>query len=406
MPKKYMPYLGLLGEVLCGVDTKKHTYSELDIEIRLNTGDVSMHPWSYRRADGSVTVVYQAEVAVMPDKIGYALDMLAEVMTKSKFGDKKRIGALLAEIKSASQRTIMSSGNVYASNRAISYFDDEGALHQAFSGLDYYFFIKDLYENLDAKADEIAESLEKVAAFVFDPAKLSISVGCDKAGYDALDSLLPSFKSELDKVAHVSLGEGERFVPEKKNEGIMIPSQVQYVARAGNFRTAGFEYSGAFEVVSKAVRADHLYKQIRVRGGAYGCYNRFSRYEGRLVLSSYRDPNLKKTDEVFMNTGEFVRTYKFDERELTKYIIGVFSAVDYPMSPKMKIGRSYKAYMTGDTYEAVNRRRIEMLNITEEEFRAVGEVYDAICKQGYFCVVGNEKAIRENREFFGEIVSI
>lgn len=406
MPKKYYSYLGLLGEILCAVDTEKHKYSDLDIEIRLNTGDVHIHPGSYKRGDGSISVVYQVELAVMPDKIGYALDMLAEVMTSSKFDDKKRICALLAEIKSSAQRTIMSSGNVYAANRAVSYFDEEGCIHQAFTGLDYYFFIKDLYENIDAKASEIADNLKKVAAFVFDPAHLSISVGCDKAGYEAIDELLPSFKAELDKVEHVSLGEAERFIPEKKNEGIMIPSQVQYVARAGNFISAGFEYSGAFEVVAKAVDVDHLYQQVRVRGGAYGCYNRFFRHEGRLTLSSYRDPNLTKTDEVYKSTGEFIRTHEFDERELTKYIIGVFSAVDRPMSPKMKIHRSYNAYMTGDTYENVLRRRLEMLDITEDQFRAVGKLYDAVCEQGYFCVVGNEKAIRENRELFGEIVSI
>lgn len=406
MPKKYYPYLALLGEVLCGVDTEKHSYSDLDIEIRLNTGDVHLHPWSYKRADGSVTVLYQVEAAVMPDKIGYTLDMLAEVMTQSKFTDKKRIGAILAEIKSESQRVIMSSGNIYAANRAVSYFDEEACIHQSFSGLDYYFFIKDLYENLDKKAGEIAENLRKVAAFVFDPEHLSLSVGCDKTGYDALDSLLPSFRTALDKVAHVSLGEGERFVPERKNEGIMIPSQVQYVARAGSFKNAGYDYNGAFEVVSKAVNIDHLYQQIRVRGGAYGCSNQFFWREGRLAFSSYRDPNLTRTDEVYKSTGEFVRTHEFDEKELTKYIIGVFSRIDRPMSPKMKIQRSYNAYLTGDTFASVNRRRAEMLDITEEKFRDVGKVYDAICEQGYFCVVGNEKAIRENKEQFNSILSI
>ena len=406
MPRGYYKYLGLLSNILCSVDTTEHPYSDIDVGIRMNTGDISMRPWTYKRADGSVAVCFQASVSAMPEKLEYALGVLSEVMTSTKFEDKKRIATILAEIKADSESTIMNSGHAYATNRAVSYFDVEGAIHQQFSGLDFYFFIKDLLENIDEKAGEIAENLRKTAAFVFDPAHLSISLGCDGKGYAEIERLLPSFKAELDKAAHESLGEAEWFVPARKNEGIMIPSQVQYVARAGSFANAGYDYSGAFLVVAKAVNMDHLYKQIRVRGGAYGCSTQFSRHEGRVTFATYRDPNLTKTDEVFRNTGEFVRTHQFDESELTKYIIGVFSGIDRPLSPKMKINISYNAYMTGDTYEKSNLRRAQILDITEEQFRKVGEVYDAVCAQDYFCVVGNEKAIRENKDLFGEIISI
>ena len=406
MPLAYYPYVGLLGWVLCSVDTDRHSYSNIDIENRLNTGSVQLHPGSYKRADGSVTAVYHAKVSAMPENLEYVFGMLAEVMTSSKFDDKKRLGTILAEIKSDSQRTIMESGSEYACNRAISYFDAEACLHQQYSGLDFYFFIKDLCENLDAKAGELAENLRKTAAFVFDPANISISLGCDEKGCAEVERLLPQFKAALDKVVHESLGEAEWFTPERKNEGIMIPSQVQYVARAGSFADAGSVYSGAFDVVRTAVNTDYLYQQIRVRGGAYGCGVRIMRHEGRAAFYSYRDPNLAKTDEVYKGTGEFVRTHQFGEKELTKYIIGTFSGIDRPMSPYSKISRSYEAYMTGETFENVNRRRAEMLDITEAGFRAVGKVFDEVCAQDYFCVVGNENAVRENKDMFGTIVSI
>ncbi|MDD6878911.1 MAG: insulinase family protein, partial [bacterium] len=322
MPLEYVPYVGLLADVLCGVDTDRHTFSDIDIEIKLNTGDVEIVPWTYRRKDGSFLPVFHAKVSVMPENIAYALDMLAEVMTSTRFTDKKRITALLAEIKSIKQREIMSSGHSYASARAVSYFDAEECYRQAYGGLDYYFFIKDLYENIDAKFNECAESLRKVAAFIFDPSKLLISIGCDEKGYVEVEKLLPGFTAAIDKIPHEPLGEGEDFVPRKKNEGIMIPSQVQYVARAGSYEAAGYDFNGAYNVVKTAVNVDYLYQQVRVRGGAYGCGCRFGTENGKLIFWSYRDPNLKKTDDVFAATGEFIRTHEFDDGELTKYIIG------------------------------------------------------------------------------------
>lgn len=406
MPKKLVPYVGLLADAICGVDTDKHTYSEIDVDIKLNTGDVSVAPTTYPKKSGGYTPAMLVSAKIMPENTEYLLDMLAEVMTSSKYGDRKRMAAILGEIKSIKQRNIMSSGNSFAVNRAISYFDEEECYRQAFGGLDYYFFIKDLCENIDEKIGEIEENLRRVAAFIFDPANLTLSLGCDEAGYDILEKLLPDFTAKIDAVPHLSLGEGEDFVPARKNEGIMIPSQVQYVARAGDMNVAGIEYDGAFNVVRGAVNVDYLYQQVRVRGGAYGCGTSFAGLRNKVAMWSYRDPNLRATDEVYKGIGEFLRTAEPDEDEITKYIIGSFSPIERPLPPAAAVSRSFTAYMTGDSTEELNKRRAQMLDVTLADFRKAAEMYDAVCSQGYFCVVGNEKAIKDNKELFGELVSI
>lgn len=406
MPRALVPYLGLLADVICSVNTDRHSYSELDIDIKLNTGEVDFEPVTYPKKNGGFTPAMLVAVKVMPERIGYALDMLSEVITSSDYSDKSRLRALLAEIKSGKQREIMNSGNAFASERACSYFEAEDCYRQSLGGLDYYFFIKELADHVDERADEIAENLRRVAAFVFDPANLIVSLGCDDEGYKTLEELLPAFAEKIDRIPHASLGEGEDFTPVRRNEGIAIPSQVQYVARAGNIRAAGHDFTGACSVVKTAVNSDYLYQQVRVRGGAYGCRCNFGGLGDKLTFSSYRDPNLKRTDDVYSKTGKFVREAELDESELTKYIIGSFAQIERPLSPSVKISRSLTAYMTGDTNEALNTRRAQMLDITPEEFRRVGMMFDDVCAQGNFCVVGNEKALRDNAELFGEIVAI
>lgn len=75
----------------------------------------------------------------------------------------------------------------------------------------------------------------------------------------------------------------------------MDASQVQYVARAGNYVRHGFSYHGALRILKVIMGYDYLWINVRVKGGAYGCMNSYMR-NGDTYFVSYRDPNLKKTD--------------------------------------------------------------------------------------------------------------
>ena len=233
-----------------------------------------------------------------------------------------------------------------------------------------------------------------------------LSLAADEAGIAATEKSLPALIDGLRAMPREDLGVGEEYVPVKKNEGILIPSQVQYVARVGNLGFDGLAYKGGLQVVKTAVNTDWLYQQIRVKGGAYGCGCGFGGATGNVTFSSYRDPKLTETDEVYKGTGNWVKNAKFDEAELTKYIIGTFSGYERPMSPAGKASRSFDAWLTGRTYEDVVREREEMLSITAEQFHAAAEIFDKICAQGYLCAVGSEKTLRDHADMFDNLVNI
>ena len=71
---------------------------------------------------------------------------------------------------------------------------------------------------------------------------------------------------------------------------------------------------------------DYLWNNVRVKGGAYGCSSSFLR-TGDSYFTSYRDPNLGKTNDVYNKIPDYIRNFKADEREMTKYIIGAVSAI-------------------------------------------------------------------------------
>jgi hypothetical protein len=194
----------------------------------------------------------------------------------------------------------------------------------------------------------------------------------------------------------------DQIVPEKKKEGFVTAGQVQYVARTGNFRRAGFEFHGELRVLRTILSYEYLWNQVRVLGGAYDCRGTFGR-DGNACFASYRDPNLKRTNDVYEKVWEFVRDFDVEEREMNKYIIGTISAMDTPLTPNAKGIRSLGAYLSGIMEEQLKKEREEVLNATTESIRKLAPLVKSITDADELCVVGSAGEIEKNKELFTNV---
>ena len=211
--------------------------------------------------------------------------------------------------------------------------------------------------------------------------------------YDGLEETLAQLQ-EKDAV--------RTFRPVKEKTAYTSSSQVQYVARCGNYRKAGYEYTGALKVLKIIFSYDYLWLNVRVKGGAYGCMSGFYR-NGDTYMVSYRDPNLAETNTIFEQAAEYVRRFDVSERDMVKFIIGTIGGMDTPMSPASKGVRSFGAYICHTEYAQLKKEREEVLNATKESIRALAPLIETAVSQDYLCVVGNNAKIRENEQMFEKI---
>ena len=192
---------------------------------------------------------------------------------------------------------------------------------------------------------------------------------------------------------------------EKRNEGFKTSSKVQYVARAGNFIDAGYEYTGAFQILRVIMGYEYLWQNVRVKGGAYGCMSSFSRL-GDGYFTSYRDPNLEKTNDIYEGVPEYLRNFTVSERDMTKYIIGTMSGLDRPMTPAAQGNRSMNLYMNRVSEEMIREERNQILDAKEDDIRALADIVEAVLQCNQFCVVGSEEKIEEQKDLFIEIKNL
>jgi Zn-dependent M16 (insulinase) family peptidase len=251
--------------------------------------------------------------------------------------------------------------------------------------------------------------MKELMQLIFTKDNLVISITADEEGFNRFEEKLPAFCSKLIAKADSKLFEAydtSALKPQCLNEGFKTAMQVQYVARAGNFIKAGFEYTGALKVLKTILSYDYLWNNVRVKGGAYGCMCGFSGVDGDAYFTSYRDPNLRETNNIYERIADYVMNFTADERDVTKYIIGTFSTLDSPLTPQSMGKRSLSMYIAGITEAELQKERDEVLNITIEDIRALHKIVKAVIDAGHICVIGNEGKITQNKDMFKEIKSL
>lgn len=405
IPQEDIPYLGLLKSVLGYVNTSNYEYADLANAINIYTGGISSGISVYPDLQkmGSVCVKYEVRIKVLENNLKDAMALVDEILTTSDLEDTKRLGEIIAQVKSRLQVNLSSSGNVVAAMRALSYQSRYAFYQDATLGIAYYQLIQKLDEQMKTDPKQVVDKMKTLVAKVFVQNRLLVSFTGTKAAYEKAQPLFVQYFGRLPEGTKA----GDMAVIElsKKNEGFMDASQIQYVARGGNFKNHGYTYSGTLKILKMILSYEYLWINIRVKGGAYGCMSSFLR-TGESYFVSYRDPNLGKTNEIYEKIPEFVKNFDPDERDMTKYIIGTFGSLDTPMNPEAKGSRSMSAYLQHITYEDIQKERDDILNATPEDIRKLADVIAAILEDDCFCVVGNENAIRAESGLFMSIKNL
>ena len=401
VPEHLFPYVGLLKSVLGLVDTENYAYGELFNEINIQTGGIVPVVNTYVDAEDlqKYTATFEIKVKVLYEKLDQAFGLVQEIVMNSRFDDRKRLRELAAELKSQKQAGLTSAGHTTALVRALSYLSKTAAISDQISGIPYYRMLEELTGNFEEHQEELVENLKQLAVCLFRPENLMVDYTAQQEGLRDIERRIVNFCGSL----HTEPVGEQSYQPatERKNEGFMSSSQVQYVCRAGNFCQKGLPYTGALRALRVMMGYDYLWTQVRVKGGAYGCMCNFSK-SGESYFVSYRDPNLEKTIDVYEKAADYIRNFDADERTMTQYIIGAVSELDMPMTPATKGAYSLAGYMTHYSFEQVQKERDELLSAVPETIRGLADYISAFMEADCLCVVGNEEKIRAQKNLFGE----
>jgi len=405
LPVEMIPYASLLTEVMSSLSTENYTYGDLDNALNKHTGGFNTSLTSYLKDlnDKNLIPKFVVSAKAMNNKVDKMFDLIDEIVNKTKFADKDRLKAVLTRHQSRLDSRLKRDGLGYARTRMQSYYSNQGMFNELRSGLDYYWFITNLVDNYDEKADEIISNLSKISSILFTKENLIVGATCGKDDFENYLSetkefinTLPSKKAETKKWV---------FNHEKKNEGLLSASKVQYVVKGYDYKKLGYEWSGKMRVLNQILSREYVVKQVRVIGGAYGGWTVFSP-TGYAYWGSYRDPNLSKTLKNYDASPKFLEDFTADEKTMTRFIIGTIARLDRPLTPSDQGGLAFRRYIQGTTKNYVQQERDAVLSATVEDVKQYKKMVTEILAQNNYCVYGNEEKLKSEEQLFKKLVRL
>lgn len=395
-------YLGFFTNALGLVSTEKYNYTDLANATNIYTGGISTGTASHPDIKDRNNFVFKFEVKlkVLEKNLDKALELMEQMLLASDFTDTKRLGEIVAQIKARLQANLSSSGHLVAAMRSMSSFSRYALYQDELKGIAFYRSICRIEKELSESPESVSDKLAAIAKKLFARNRMLISFTGNSEAYGNAKLSLEKVIAGFNKMSAIGKQAEVHFNTAK--EAFIDASQIQYVAKTGDFICEGYEYTGALRLLRIILSYDYLWINVRVKGGAYGCMNTFLR-SGESYFVSYRDPNLSDTLDVYDRIPEYIKSFSPDERDMTKYIIGTFSALDTPMNPEAKGSRSLSAYLEGITYEQIQKERNEILNAQPEDIRRLADLVEAVLKKDSICVIGNENMIKESAGLFENV---
>ena len=319
------------------------------------------------------------------------LAILRDVLLTVRLDNQERFQQIVLEEKAGQEARLVPAGHGVVNRRLRAYFNEADWAAEQMGGVSYLFFLRQLAQAVDTDWPNVLGTLEQIRQTLLNRNAMLCNVTLDETNWGRFEAKLADFLTALPgapvKRAEWSPQYGTGF------EGMTIPAQVNYVGKGASLYDLGYKWHGSAAVITRYLRNTWLWDRLRVQGGAYGGFCFFDHRSGILSYVSYRDPNLLTTLDNYDRASQFLRQLELNEDELTKSIIGAIADMDAYQLPDAKGYTSMLRYLTGDTDQARQRMRDEILSTTPTDFKAFADVLDQVNDEGLVVVLGSQAAI-------------
>ena len=242
-------YLGFFTNALGLVSTEKYSYTDLANATNIYTGGISTGTASHPDIKDRNNFVFKFEVKlkVLEKNLDKALELMEQMLLSSDFTDTKRLGELVAQIKARLQANLSSSGHLVAAMRSMSSFSRYALYQDELKGIAFYRSICHIEKELSESPKSVSDKLAAIAKKLFARNRMLISFTGNDEAYGNAKPSLEKVIAEFNKMSAVGNQAEVHFNTAK--EAFIDASQIQYVAKTGDFICEGYEYTGALRLL-------------------------------------------------------------------------------------------------------------------------------------------------------------
>ncbi|KFM23321.1 Presequence protease 2, chloroplastic/mitochondrial [Auxenochlorella protothecoides] len=405
-----LPLVPLFCRCLTNMGTEEEDFITLTERIGRKTGGVSVSPFVTSVKGSPLPKGYlMVRGKATADKAGDLLQVFHDILLTARLDDAARFKQMVLETRSGMEAGIVGSGHSFAGSRLDAQRSAAGWVSEQMGGVEYLQYLRTLAKRVDSDWEGVRRDLETIRSTLLQRDGALVNITGDESVLRATEGPLADFLSALPSLPGQRADWNQTLDP--ASEALVVPTQVNYVCKAANlYEDAGYKLSGTSYVINKFLGTSWIWDRVRVSGGAYGGFCDFDSHNGMFTFSSYRDPNLLKTVDVYDGTIDFLKGVDLTPDELSKAIIGTIGDIDAYQLPDAKGRTAFMRHLLEVSEEERQQRRDEILGTQLSDFHDFAEVLASVRDKGrVVAVTSADKAAAAQEErpgFFNAIHKI
>lgn len=385
LPDELRLLMPLFTESLMRLGTKTKSVGDLEAEILLKTGGISIAP--FLTSDVFSATAYSEGLSFD----GYALDrnvpamfdLMKTLLLEIDF-DAPAVGPAILELleskTSGALDAVAQTGHAFAVSSASAALAERSRLRYQLSGLGQIEYNVRLLQSARENPDELQRITEKLKFMqriaIANSSALSMRVVCEQTSSAENQELIQHFLQSLPQAGHSALSSyqaeqvpGSTF---SKRTFFNLPFQVSYTGTCLKTIPYGSPDKAPLVLLSQLLTHNFLHPEIREKGGAYGAIASTNSTSDLFTMTSYRDPNPKNSLSTFQKAGQYASEKAWTDRELEESKLSVFQSIDAPTSVSSD---GSKEFTYGITQDMDQQMRETLLGVSRDDIQRVAQKY-------------------------------
>ncbi len=392
-------WLPLLCEALGKTGAAGHDYARMAEREAAATGALDFSAGLTTHVEGPDRAALRMTVwlKALDSDWERALGILSERLFEADFGDVERLRDIVLQSRVGWKNEIVPSGNAYAALYAARSLTPALKVSEMLSGCTQGRFIDRLAGALDGELKTLPDRLAALRDKIIRGATPAVSmIGADAScasGREWLSGAAGRFGGR---------GAAQRLpgvTPDSARVGLAAPADVAFAARTLPAPCLADADAPALALLGIQLSYGYLWNEVRVKGGAYGVRAGLDGLRGSFNFSSFRDPNINRTLDVFARAAVFVeREMDLSASGVEQAIIGAVKTLDVPMRPPSAVVTAMARHLGGDDEGFRRDFRGRLLALDGDRVRAAAARVFAGMEGAPVCVLSSRERLSEENK--------
>ena len=370
LPTHLSPVLPVFANFFHQVGTSEATYDLIAEQQAEASTSIRSNLTACAQADGTADTknLFCISMQCLDECLPDALELLQRQIKNKCFRETKRCQEILRENWTQTLSELQGNAIAFATLRGAAGLTGTASLLDDWNGLPHVRRAKRWKELKPQELRKKLDLLDELALWLAGQTPCAASCAGGAGTLQKISAFLEQFPAALQGANHGSIA--ERIVmPCRRREFFPLHADVSWFARVTAAPHLSNPHSAALEIYAQLLSCGHLWREIRLKNGAYGVHCQYSPLRRTLILQSSDDPNPARTRTVFDQLPKATAALSWNNRDISDAIIACSRGDERPWRPAQIVHSALLNRISGFTEELRAQRRRALLDQTPESVR-------------------------------------